>query len=307
MADPSPETRAAGWAPWSGPALLVLFLLTLVLLPVGPGWSEFWTDPGTRLWHILVSVQVPLWAAALAWGWRPLFHHDSPWAREKSVWLWPRIHALLFAIAACLPIYRSPVAHILAERSKLPYHEGKLLAVTLMGVSVAALQEWGLLSAHGEASNELARLDETLSRQALTQVVARYLQLRSRVQGFVSWVGAIIGVATLATGCLRNSVDSPEFPPEFVIVYGLYFTILLALVFLPALYSVQALGTELARRLSRPEPLPSESGDWKHWSEEQNALAGYLGLQQNPLQVMQSALSVLAPLVGSVSGVVLQK
>jgi hypothetical protein len=285
---------------------MALFLLTVVLLPVGPGGWEFWKDPRTRLWHLTMSVQVPLWVAATAWGWRPLLHHDSPWAREKSVWLWPRLQALLFAIAGCLPSFTSPVAHLLAERSKLPYHEGKMLSFTVLGVGVAALQDWGLLTVNAEASNELARLEETLSRQALTKVVARYLQLRSRVQGFVSWVGAIIGAATLATGCLRNSVDSPEFPPELVIAYGLYFTILLALVFLPALYSVQALGTELARRLSRPEPLGSEAGDWKHWSEEQNALEGYLGLQQNPLQMMQSAVSVLAPLVGSVSGLVLR-
>lgn len=85
MADPSPETRATGWAPWTGPALLAVFLLALALIPVGPGWLEFWNDPRTRYWHLLLAAQPVLWVAAVAWGWRPLIHRSSPWAREKSV------------------------------------------------------------------------------------------------------------------------------------------------------------------------------------------------------------------------------
>lgn len=294
------------FVPWSGPALLAVFLLTVAILPVGPGWAMFWADPRTRLWHFMLAAQAVLWTAALSWAWRPLFHRDSPWSERKNVRLWPKVYALLFASAGYIPVIDHPVAPYI-ERSKLPYHDGKMIVFEFIGVSVVVLHVWGLLTIHGEASNELAMLKGTMTEQEFTQVVARYRRLQSQVRGCVSWVGVIIAAGMLATGALRKLLDAPEFSPEIVIAYGLYSTLLLALVFIPAQYTVKALGEELARRLSRLDPLESKVEVWKSWSDEQKAIEDYLGLQQSPLQMMQSAISVLAPLVGSVSALVLQK
>lgn len=117
-----------------------------------------------------------------------------------------------------------------------------------------------------------------------------------------------IGAATLGSGMIRGLVNKPEFPPEIVLASGLYFTTLLALIFIPAQHTIKALGEELAEQLSpRPVPIDSDKGSWKDWSQEQMSIEAYLGVHQSPLLVIQSAVSVLAPLVGSVSTLVLVK
>lgn len=70
---------------------------------------------------------------------------------------WPRVQALLMLCTVSQhPLRVSP-----AGLTKLPYHEGKMLAFEVIGISVLLLQVWGLLTLHAESSNEFVRLEGT--------------------------------------------------------------------------------------------------------------------------------------------------
>jgi hypothetical protein len=77
---------------------------------------------------------------------------------------------------------------------------------------------------------------------------------------------------------------------------------LLAIIYLPIRKTLNEVGQSLAEGLVRPSLGTRIS--WKQWGEEQKAVRTYLGLQGSGLQDLQQGLSVLAPLLASLSSLV---
>ncbi|HLL55620.1 MAG TPA: hypothetical protein VK447_18815 [Myxococcaceae bacterium] len=297
-----------------------MFVGATLLISAGDESGQFWDNPWARPWHLILSLQVVIWVASVAWLWRPLFRPDPARDNHVSLKMWPLGGALVvvLALVALSTAIPPDFARRAADATKLPHLDLKMRIFNFLGATVATLHVWGILSVHGQVSLDLRRLREgrnALEGEALSKAVVRYQKLREQLHGFVGAVGTIIGGAALSVGMLRNLGSSSRFPTEPVLVrsswlsaedvlaLGLYLTILLAILFVPAHHAMSLMGNELAERLW--PPLPRQDESWKKWQDEQTAVRGYLGLQRRPLEVLQASLSTLAPLVGSVSALAL--
>jgi hypothetical protein len=78
--------------------------------------------------------------------------------------------------------------------------------------------------------------------------VEHFVSLRNDLNMLLAIAAGIIGLATLATGALRNAVlalnakPTFDFAAQYVLVYGLFFTGLLAIAFAPSYLALRAAG-----------------------------------------------------------------
>jgi hypothetical protein len=220
------------------------------------------------------------------------------------------MYALPFASAYFLP--RSVLPENAEVLTRLPGFRTKTIILNLLGVVVLMLHTSGMFGVHAQL---LARPRESPSRRgkpeaaSLREDVLRYQHLRSRLERYLGFSATLIGLSLLNVGALRdllNEAASPQpelLPADLVIAYGIYFTGLLAIIYLPAHKSLKELGQSLAERLVQHSL--DVDADWKQSFAEQQTASAYLGLQSSALQELQQALTVLAPILASISSLVL--
>ncbi|WP_257451593.1 hypothetical protein [Archangium lipolyticum] len=173
-----------------------------------------------------------------------------------------------------------------------------LRCVELFGVHVQLI---GCLSKYRPRGEEPVQCTE--------EEVLRYLRLRSQLRRSLGFIAAVISMALLHAGTFRALLNQalpaqPELlPASFLMAYGIYFTGGLACCYLPAHKTLTDVGEVLANQLVRSS-LGSRA-TWKEWSEEQQAVRAYLGLQGSALQDLQQAIAVLTPLLASISALLL--
>lgn len=92
-------------------------------------------------------------------------------------------------------------------------------------------------------------------------------------------------------------------PPESTIVYGLFFTLLLVLTYVPV---YQRLRAAAQRIISIYSPLPDPVDQtWAPMYQRRKGLEEYIGLQAGPFDNVRASIAVLAPFVGGILGVAL--
>jgi hypothetical protein len=117
-------------------------------------------------------------------------------------------------------------------------------APSIMGIWVIDSALVRISSRIKEASQEQS-LDRDPDRRA--RILADLIQARTKLLALLSAVGALIGAAVLTTGALRNALlaaRSPDgkavkYPIEYVLVYGLFFSALLAVIYIPVYLHLQ--------------------------------------------------------------------
>jgi hypothetical protein len=92
--------------------------------------------------------------------------------------------------------------------------------------------------------------------------------LRGDLQWFITRQGAMVALATLAKGALRQAFlatggNPAEFPSEFVLLEGAYFTGLMALVYIPTYTILAAVGADL---VESAYPVTAPDLDWENLS-----------------------------------------
>ncbi|HYO59802.1 hypothetical protein, partial [Archangium sp.] len=191
---------------------------------------------------------------------------------------------------------------------QMPHLHPKLFILGMLAAAVATLHTAGMLSVHVQLlayPREPASRAEALQAGGFDEDVLRYQRLRSRLERFLVLSAVIIGTETLGIGAFRNLLSEFEpskvFEPSRIMGYGIYSTALLASVYLPARKTLTEVGEGLVARYARQ--FPAEGTSWKDWSQEQQAVRTWLGLQSSTLQDFQQGLSVLAPLLASLSSV----
>ena len=95
-------------------------------------------------------------------------------------------------------------------------------------------------------------------------VVETFLSLQRDLNTMLAIAGGIIGLATLATGALRNAVLAVHlrFDAYYLLLYGLYFTGVLAVAFAPSYLAMRNTGARLRdRSFSLPDPNDSSCFD----------------------------------------------
>ena len=93
------------------------------------------------------------------------------------------------------------------------------------------------------------------------------------------------------------------FPSEFVILFGLYWTFFLALGYVPVYAKLLEVGGKIRDELA-PMPNDHEGTGIPDWQTKKNSVNQLLGIEAGSLENLKTALSTLAPLIGSILSVV---
>lgn len=136
-------------------------------------------------------------------------------------------------------------------------------------------------------------------------VLTDYREQRRTMQGFLWFVGAVIGGTVLATGAMRKSMLAAQYatpahyPSELVLAYGAFFTLILGLCYLPAYIVMQGAGERLLQGFLK------ETTDVAAWNKERKRLTKLLGLDAGVAQSLKDVGAILSPLGAGLISVVL--
>lgn len=137
-------------------------------------------------------------------------------------------------------------------------------------------------------------------------VFAELVGLRVTLQQLLLVAGTVIGTATLAWGALRLAVlastPTASFPPETPVLYGGFFTVVLAILYVPASTSLQRQARAL---VDACWPVPAAAKPDETWYRNRQNAETALGLNVSVRDSFQTGAAILAPLVTSVITVIL--
>jgi hypothetical protein len=312
------EPRDAGRSAFSllfGSPLVFFVLCPLSFVATGIFLGFLQDSNRARLWHMLMALQPALWLASVLVVFKDFRSHRLDWpvrGRERMVMVLCTLLAWLmnsFPFLVQLITQRWALPEDMDALFQLPHLRAKLVFLGLLSAVVATLHTTGMLSVHVQL---LASPREPTARGGAPEVaglddeVLRYQRLRGRLARSLVFSAITIGTATLSLGAFRDLLieldPSQVFAPS-VLGYGVYYTGLLASVYLPTRKTLTDMGEALAARFVSSSPV--EGMSWKDWSQEQGAVRTWLGLQGTALQDLQQGLSVLAPLFASLSALAL--
>ncbi len=301
----------------------IAFALAVILVdaPSPTGTGAFVDTGEYKLWVFVIIAQAALWAALV----RPLL------ACARRLWdVWSGDSAggilrttVLFAVLVegfvVVTAVRSGVDY------PLPHHRTRILIMSEFGCAVALLG--GACIALTDAKLEQLRTRVRMRVRVESRDLAAYLELRDWLRRLVCVEAAIIGVAILSSGALRNAVlayDAPNhtlaslarvsilapdahagflayrassrFPAQYVLVYGAYFTLLLALLTVPVYGRLQAVGRSICH-VAFPLGAP-RAAEWGDGYENRKRCEELLGLRTGGSGGLVAGVAVLTPARG---------
>jgi hypothetical protein len=196
------------------------------------------------------------------------------------------------------------------------YLEHRRWKIAILGVFGAAVALYGF-----ETMWKIYRELDKRRREPvgpLDEEIPRYLWLHDRLQQLIVLLGGAVGLATLAAGAERRVVGkwfecdaTPfqsflgadhcrplNFPAEYVLLYGFYFTTLLALAYGPVHLTLMAVGRRLRAVALADVPVT----DIETWQSKRSALNAVLDLDIATATSFRAALAILTPLIASLTG-----
>jgi hypothetical protein len=268
----------------------------VLLFQPGEQGQEFISVPQFKVWLFFIIALMAFVAVIVAPVLKSLRRLEEHFVSNRREIM---LSSLALALLCAMPtLFPAPF------EEKLAYHRLRMGLLLGVGVVVALMAVGGIWLVRA-ALRDLASSAEPNEKHIQT-----FLRLREQLQFFLSVLGILVGGLTLATGALRNALvattpDLKGFPPELVLVYGAYFTALVALIYAPTYITLVATGRKLVDDLL---PMPSpKSETWDDWYDRRKDLEELLQLQQGAAKNFQAGFAILAPLAGSIIAVLLGK
>ncbi len=255
---------------------------------------DFASSGAFLFWVALLSAQTMLWTVALApllTTFRRHWRAREPQSLRREVIPSAVILASFVAALVILPRAGGKLPEI------IPHHHLKidiLTAVALVVALVAATSIW-LIRGRAEA---LGR-KKTFAKNDLNS----YLGLRSDLDGLLAFLGAVIGLAVLASAALRHLSllydETIDFPAESVVLYGLVLSLLVAFIYLPTFLTVQRAGEHI-RNSVQDLPAPDDT-ELDSKLARRKTLDELLGLQVSASGSFRVGVAILSPLLGALT------
>lgn len=279
----------------------LLVVLVAVLLSIGvllydansTSQSErFCRTPAFVVWAFLMAIQAAVLAAMFTPLARALRALETYFLNSKlEVALSAAAFALLFSLPSAVPrtLYLSegywPLAH----------HSAKVLVFAVIAFLVSSLAVVGMLLVRAATATLFSDGNDR------DRDLVRYLALRDYADKFLLILGGMIGVATISVGALRKALLSvgysgEDFPAVLVLAYGAYFTLLVALVYLPVFGSLRWAGLRLVSQVCPIQPITAPA--WADQAGKRQILEHVLRLDATVEQSFRSGVAILAPLIG---------
>ena len=271
-------------------ASIGIMVAVLVIAPFSMPAGHFGQTGEFKLWFFVICAQTAFWAALV----RPLL----AWVIADLRDVWPGHRGEILAMTVpCAVLLEGFLVFVTAHSGihyPLPHHTAKMMVLSELGSAVALI---GVLCI-ALTDAKLAEL-KNLSAVGIEDLES-YAELRDKLRLLVTIEGAIIGVAVLSSGALRNALlashpHSSEFPSEYVLVYGAFFSLLLALFTLPVYQRLHAVGRGL-RDAAFPLEAP-EHASWSDWYEDRKRFEELLQLPKATSGGRFAGIVVLTPLV----------
>jgi hypothetical protein len=135
------------------------------------------------------------------------------------------------------------------------------------------------------------------------RTVQQLTQLRTLLQRLLAALSAAVSAVTLSTGALRVALLAGPHPPSYPLaaplLLGLFFSIVVALSYLPAAVNLQDTCGQFADKVS---PIPTSELS-KTWSEDRQRVEKLLPTGDGTKDAVQTSIAILAPLLTSLSAV----
>lgn len=182
-------------------------------------------------------------------------------------------------------------------------HRAKMALLLLLGLGVALPAMVGIWLVHAALRVDFKQI------QADHTSITAYLRRRGQLQRFFGVLGGLISLLTLDTGALRNAVinsglaEPSEFPTEWVLVYGAFFTVLVAVSYIPTYTYLTLVGRRICDAFFPLADVNPESVG--EWHANRRSLEQILRVQEGVSERLQASLVVFAPLLSGIISVLL--
>lgn len=251
--------------------------------------------------------------------------------------------AVSFTLASVIIVGNSPRHLPTGDAWPLPDHTLKvqpLVGFALLVGVLAVIGIWIAGAAVTEISRDTGTVKSARFRDTSALDLTRFVELRNEINTLLAIAGVIIGFGTLASGLLREAVlatnqieldqppppdtqpyvrlnDDPatpntdesgyrldlEFDSQYVALYGLFFTVLLAVAFAPSFLALRTAGRNL-RDCALPLPAPTDSS-FDDIRRKRKALDEFLQTGMSALASFKAGIAILSPLAGSLAALLL--
>ena len=303
-ADQTSDGERAARASPPGPAQTLLLALAGAAVGIAtltiaarttPASTTFAKTPPFGVWVAVVAGQTAFWAVTAAVfagslrAMRVRYRIDG-----RGAWPTTVIVAAVLLVTVLYPVvFRGSRLH-----SNLVHHSYRVAFLGILGTGVATVGVQAIARVYAAAAQIAA---------PKVAVIDQYLFLREELQRLVYFLGAMIGAATLASGALRYAVTTDkggvkpsDFPVEFVLAYGGFFTFLIAAIYAPTYAAVREVGHRIRDEICGQLPTnPRDASAWGEWQSQRTSIASFLELDVSIAQRLRTALAILAPVAGS--------
>jgi hypothetical protein len=174
-----------------------------------------------------------------------------------------------------------------------------LVGYSFLAVLPAALS---MLLIHSSIQEIFVKIKTTTQNESRSLALINELQTyRDTLQGLLTMVGAILSMIPITSAGLRANLiaANPQieqiYPISYVIMYGLVFTLLLLLIYIPTHLTLSQAGRELRDSLCPLNSLSTLKDTLEKRKSLDELLQTNIGLTQN----LKSGIVTLAPLVSS--------
>lgn len=187
--------------------------------------------------------------------------------------------------------------------SALAFHTLKMRVLLGLGLMVSLLAMVGIWLVNAALRSEFQELQKDY------KLVGRFLRLRKLLQQFLTMLGILISLVVLANGALRSALITggvcrqEEFPMTPVLLTGAFFTVLVAFAYLPTYLLLVDIGEKICDTFFPLCLVVSET--WDEWRKGRKSLEEVLNVQAGVQQNLQSGIAILAPLLTSITSILL--
>lgn len=261
-----------------------------------------WTGP-FLIWAVLILAQTATWAVAV-----PILGQ----VRAGLAHLWePRLvgAGVLLWLVAILGGFAGAYGPDRGNWHAFEYLDHRTIKITVLsavGSLVAIYGVLGIFAIYWELKVKLRAGSIGLD------YVDDYLMLKGKLELLLLILGSALGLTILTVGAERNVVTawakSPcgcdsHFPSEYVLIYGFYFTTLLAFAYAPVQIALAAVARRIRDSIASVDDLTTENLAERY--ELRQRLEDLLGLNAGTLANFRAGLAILTPLIGSLTGLLL--
>jgi uncharacterized membrane protein len=311
------------------PLAIVGFLVGLGIahLAEAENGSKFTSTSQFKVWSamtgafVAVAVVIFPYSVAILRRLRSRFPKDANWPRLIAVYT-----AFMGLTILVTVVFGSPDTSLVANYDT---PRSLFLIIGLVAGAPSIMGIWLIESALARVKDRIEEAKEAKAKEAReaketttqkpetragpeAQILSDLMLARTKLLALLLAFGSLIGVAVLATGALRQAVlavktsdgKAAEYPIEYVLIFGLFYSALLAIIYVPAYFRLQDRSRDYIELVF---PLPAKGHYTDEEYKDRDNLGKMLHIDASLQETFQTGLAIIGPLLATLVSVLLPK